>query len=572
MRVGRSAECEVVVADEGASRVHAVFRLETGRVVVEDAGSRNGTFVNGERVERRVLRPGDRVRVGAHTELELAAEEEAAVSTTLPSPERRPAGQPGAAARGGVERPAVTAPRARRRRDAPAAPVWRRLFTRTDFLLEPVAGGRGALALTRRVTTVGREPPAGAVVDDDSVSRLHARLDRAGDQLMVTDLKSRNGTTVNGEPVLRAGLGEGDVVSFGDAAFEVRRQVAVAWPRLALAGGLLALLVVAGFGVRSLGDYLAERAAVSDAQQRLRRQALQSVKKGIVAFRAGDVEYARSYLLYAADVMLGSNLAPPGSALDRPQEVLRPLLRDLPPEDRSFDFSKALDPTALPLARARLEGLSNREYVEHQTRRIAIELGLDENVPPGFAAQVWQFVDWLAAPQNDFQVVLDRSRTLQPRMRQVMAQAHLPEAFCYVAWVESALNPQARSAVGARGLWQFVESTARLYGLRVDPAHGVDERTDPAKSTQAATRYIGDMLKTFGREQFMMALASYNRGEAGVRSAMRKIDDPMMESSRKFWYLVERHLLPRETSEYVPKIFANQIVAEDPERFGLRRP
>jgi hypothetical protein len=53
---------------------------------------------------------------------------------------------------------------------------------------------------------------------------------------------------------------------------------------------------------------------------------------------------------------------------------------------------------------------------------------------------------------------------------------------------------------------------------------------------------------------------------------MRKIDDPMMESSRKFWYLVERHLLPRETSEYVPKIFANQIVAEDPERFGLRRP
>jgi membrane-bound lytic murein transglycosylase D len=70
----------------------------------------------------------------------------------------------------------------------------------------------------------------------------------------------------------------------------------------------------------------------------------------------------------------------------------------------------------------------------------------------------------------------------------------------------------------------------------------------------------------------MCALASYNRGENAVWRAMEKIPDPMMESSRKYWYLVENRLLPRETSEYVPKIFAAQILAEDPERFGLRSP
>jgi membrane-bound lytic murein transglycosylase D len=136
--------------------------------------------------------------------------------------------------------------------------------------------------------------------------------------------------------------------------------------------------------------------------------------------------------------------------------------------------------------------------------------------------------------------------------------------------VESDLRPDTTSRAGARGLWQLMIPTAREQGLRVGP--GVDERTDVAKSTRAAASKISELLNVFGREQFMCALASYNRGDAGVQRAMKKIDDPMMESSRKFWYLVENKLLPSETSRYVPRIIATQIMAEDPARFGFRLP
>ncbi len=523
--------------DDGASRVHAVILSEGGRFLVEDAGSRNGTLLNGRPVERQALAPGDVIGLGQRTEIEFQSD---GSGGRRPLRKRRPSG--GLLRKTHVE----LVPRKRR--------------------------GRGALEIHARATTVGREPPAQLVLEDDSVSRLHARLDRRGGELFVIDLKSRNGTRLNGEPVLRAALEDGDVVSFGDVELEVVLREPLAWGRLGLGLGVLVVLVAVGFGVRSLNDYLVERSAIAEAQHRLHTQALQSVKKGIDAYRQGDVDYARSYLLYAADVLLLSNLSPPGSSLDHPEEVFRRIARELPAEDREFDFTKALDPSALPMARARLEGLSNREYVERQTRRIAIELGQDEKVPAGFVEQVWQFVDLYSTPTFGFQSILDRSPGIQQRLREILAEAHLPEVFCYVAWVESGLNPLARSSVGARGLWQFMESTARLHGLRVVPGQGLDERVDPTRSTYAATRYIGNLIRKFGREQFMCALASYNRGEYAVWRAMEKIPDPMMESSHKFWYLVENRLLPRETSEYVPKIFAAQIVAEDPERFGLRKP
>jgi membrane-bound lytic murein transglycosylase D len=114
--------------------------------------------------------------------------------------------------------------------------------------------------------------------------------------------------------------------------------------------------------------------------------------------------------------------------------------------------------------------------------------------------------------------------------------------------------------------------TARQYGLRIDPASGLDERTDVTRSTTAASKYIANLLRKFGPEQFMCALASYNRGEGGVWHSMEQIPDPMMPSSKKYWYLVQHDLIPEETSKYVPKIFAAAILAGNPERFGFQRP
>ena len=533
--VGRSPDCDIHIDADGVSREHAYLRLSGGKVTIEDNESRNGTFVNEERIDQRALRPGDRVRLGPAVELEL-------VDRSRKSRASKSVKAGGAAKGGGF-------------------------LSRSEWTLVPAGRGRKrSLHVRSRVMTVGRKGSANLALEDESVSRMHGRLDREDDRLFVTDLKSRNGILVNEEPALRAELRDGDVVSFGDVSFEVSHRRVFAWDRVALGlGGLLALAAL-GFGALKLNEALTERATVAEARPRLRRQAMQNIERGIDAYRKGDVDFAHGYLLNAANMLLYLDLAPRGASISKPAEVFRSIASDLPSDYRGFDFAQAFSESAP----AGLENLPNRDYVTRRVRAIAIELGLDQEVPGGFAEQVWTFVDHFSSNPRSFQPILDRAPRIQPQLRSAMSDARLPEVFCYVAWNESALDPMAKSAAGARGLWQLMPATARELGLRVDATQ--DERTDVTRSTQAATRMMANLIRVFGREQFMCALASYNQGPGAVRNAMMKIRDPMMEASKKYWYLVENGLIPKETSEYVAKIFANMIIAENPERFGFRRP
>jgi membrane-bound lytic murein transglycosylase D len=88
----------------------------------------------------------------------------------------------------------------------------------------------------------------------------------------------------------------------------------------------------------------------------------------------------------------------------------------------------------------------------------------------------------------------------------------------------------------------------------------------------AAADYIATLLRAQGPEYFMLVLASYNRGHNALERAKQKVDDPMLPAQRKYWYLVEHALLPEETRNYVPKIFAVRVIAEAPERFGFETP
>lgn len=548
-RIGRADECEIVVRESDVSREHAVLRLSRDGFVIEDLASRNGMFVQGERVERHEWEPGEIVRLGRVVELELV-DEDRSVDRRGHVEAKRDEPRP-APARGG----------------GPFG--W---LKAESWTLDPVARGAPIRLGSSRVT-VGRENSAGITIDDESVSRLHARVDHDREGLVVTDLKSRNGTLVNGESVLQSPIEDGDEVQFGDIAFTVARRERWALERIALALGALAVVAGAVIGLRVLGDRLSEDAAMRSTRERIHRQALGDLQDGIEAWERGEADIARAHLLFAADVLQMAGLAPPGATLQEPAKVFRNILGELPAGQRDFDFSAALDPAAAATSRVKLEGLSDRDYVLHETRRISIELGQDEAVPEGFVEEVWRWVDrWVRTDRGSFRIWLERSRTIQPELRRLLNEAHLPEVFCYISWVESGLNPRAVSPVGAVGLWQLMAPTARQYGLRVDPGTGVDERTDVRRSTAAASQYIANLLRKFGPEQFMCALASYNRGEGGVWRSMEKIPDPMMESSRKYWYLVEHDLIPDETSKYVPKIFAAAILAQNPERFGFQRP
>lgn len=161
--------------------------------------------------------------------------------------------------------------------------------------------------------------------------------------------------------------------------------------------------------------------------------------------------------------------------------------------------------------------------------------------------------------RDKFKLWLSRSSKYIPMMRQILKEFELPEDLVYLSLIESGFNPNAYSRARAVGPWQFINSTGRKYGLRIDD--WVDERRDPVKSTVAAARYLKDLFNMFG--SWNLALASYNAGEGRIQRALVK------SKGDDFWDLTSTRHIRRETKEYVPKFMAATIIAKNPERYGF---
>ena len=127
-----------------------------------------------------------------------------------------------------------------------------------------------------------------------------------------------------------------------------------------------------------------------------------------------------------------------------------------------------------------------------------------------------------------------------PIFQEIFNQYDMPEELRAMAVIESAMNPLAVSRVGAKGMWQFMYSTAKSYGLNINSF--VDERLDPIKSAHAAAQYLQDAYDIFG--DWNLAIAAYNCGAGNVNKAIRR------SGSRAFWDIWP--YLPRETRGYVP--------------------
>jgi membrane-bound lytic murein transglycosylase D len=158
-----------------------------------------------------------------------------------------------------------------------------------------------------------------------------------------------------------------------------------------------------------------------------------------------------------------------------------------------------------------------------------------------------------------FQNYLSRSGRYLPMIRRVFREHGLPQDLVYLALVESGFSPWARFPAGAVGLWQFIEGTARRYGLKVD--NWVDERRDPEKATRAAARYLKDLHRQFGC--WYLAAAGYNAGENRVQGVVDRY------ATRDFWVMAQKKLLPQETCNYVPQLIAATLIAKNPQRYGF---
>lgn len=146
-----------------------------------------------------------------------------------------------------------------------------------------------------------------------------------------------------------------------------------------------------------------------------------------------------------------------------------------------------------------------------------------------------------------------------PMFEQELDNHDIPLEVKYLAIVESALKPRAKSRVGATGLWQFMFATGKQYGL--DVSSYVDERCDPIMATEAAAKYLASLYKIFG--DWDLALAAYNSGPGNVSKAIRRSG-----GYQNYWNI--RPHLPRETAGYLPAFLATMYIFEYAEAHGFQ--
>jgi soluble lytic murein transglycosylase-like protein len=211
------------------------------------------------------------------------------------------------------------------------------------------------------------------------------------------------------------------------------------------------------------------------------------------------------------------------------------------------------------------------DSLDRQLRRLLRDFGAETYaIDPIFRERVAFHLSELTAALPTTVVIYRRKVRYWPVISSEFQTLELPEVMGYLAWSESSFDPDAISKAGAVGMWQMTEETARSLGLRIDAT--VDERLDVGKQSRAAARHLAMLLGEFGEDSFMLVMASYNRGENGVRRVLRQVaEEPggFKRAKRNFWHLYRLKLLPPETREYVPRVFAAALVCTYPESYGL---
>lgn len=225
---------------------------------------------------------------------------------------------------------------------------------------------------------------------------------------------------------------------------------------------------------------------------------------------------------------------------------------------------------------AALDSLSNLKYFEN-SQRLRTQLSQNKynflpNFVPSYPDSVYYYrlqrldvespisLTYNVYVKNFIDLYANRRRGLMervmglaqiyfPMFEQKLDEYNLPLELKYLAIVESALRPDARSRVGASGLWQFMYGTGKVYGLQVSSY--VDDRCDPVKSTVAACRHFCDLYNIYN--DWLLVLAAYNSGPGNVNKAIRRSG-----GKKSFWEI--RPFLPAETRDYVPAFIAVNYV------------
>jgi membrane-bound lytic murein transglycosylase D len=258
------------------------------------------------------------------------------------------------------------------------------------------------------------------------------------------------------------------------------------------------------------------------------------------------------------DNSVGSAISP-----DCPEDSAQPgatdevLLEETTVETVTDEGSAPLDPETLE----DMQLLTDKDLAPPEDEgKSDVEDEVEFDLPVVENDKVRYFINYFTGQaRQGFTRWLERSGRYLPMMQKVFAEEGLPQDLAYLPMIESGFNARAYSRARAVGLWQFMESTGRIYNLHND--WWKDERRDPLKATRAAASHLGDLYRRFG--DWYLALAAYNAGAGKVDRAIR------MFGSRDFWQISRGRYLKTETKNYLPKFLAALIIAKEPAKYGF---
>ncbi len=289
-------------------------------------------------------------------------------------------------------------------------------------------------------------------------------------------------------------------------------------------------------------------------------QAEKEYRAGRDNYKAGHVEAAKQNFDRAFNLLLGSTLDIYSD--ERVQQELDRILEGVNSEDMQAlqEGDGVTEQKAEPAPIDEANGVTfpvdpkikAQAEVEVQATRSDLPLMLTDPVAG--------YINYFSTRgRGTLEHALIRGGRYQEMIQKILRQEGVPQELIYLAQAESGFHPLAVSRVGARGMWQFMGSRARGYGLQ--RSWWVDERQDPEKATHAAARHLKDLYNQFG--DWYLAMAAYNSGPGTVQQAVRRT------GYADFWELYRRNVLPKETRNYVPIIVAVTIMAKNPAQYGL---
>jgi membrane-bound lytic murein transglycosylase D len=302
---------------------------------------------------------------------------------------------------------------------------------------------------------------------------------------------------------------------------------------------------------------------VADLIARVERE----YRAGLANYQAGNKDQAKQNFDNAMNAMLGSSLDIRNDArleneFDRVVQGVDALYPGGTDTEAAADQDAAQEPQqkSEPAPIDETNGLAPTADARTKAKAEAEIKNTHSDLPLMMTDQVAGYIAYFQGRgRGVFERALARSGRYHEMIIQTLKQEGVPRDLIYLAQAESGFHPLAVSRAGARGIWQFMASRARGYGL----SHNmwVDDRQDPVKSTRAAARHLKDLYGQFG--DWYLAMAAYNSGPGTVQAAVKRT------GYADFWELYQRNVLPKETRNYVPIILAVTIMAKNPSQYGF---